>query len=37
MMPPHPIVTADSIDMERAFFAARYDRGEADYINCSVQ
>ena len=29
-----PIVEADSIDMDKAFFAARYDRGDADYINC---
>lgn len=29
-----PIVTADSIDKDKVFFAARYDRGEADYINC---
>ncbi|MEG0542726.1 MAG: methylenetetrahydrofolate--tRNA-(uracil(54)-C(5))-methyltransferase (FADH(2)-oxidizing) TrmFO, partial [Angelakisella sp.] len=29
-----PIVTAASIDPERTFFASRYDRGEADYINC---
>ncbi len=29
-----PIVSADSIDMTKAFFAARYDRGGADYINC---
>lgn len=29
-----PIVTADSIDMDKVFYAARYDRGEADYINC---
>ena len=29
-----PIVTADSIDGERTFFATRYGRGEADYINC---
>ncbi len=29
-----PIVTADSIDMEKAFFASRYDKGGADYINC---
>ena len=29
-----PIVTAESIDMSRAFAASRYDRGEADYINC---
>ena len=31
-----PIVTAESIDMEKAFFASRYDRGEADYINCPM-
>lgn len=29
-----PIVTADSIDMTRAFCAARYGRGGDDYINC---
>ncbi|MFV0402166.1 MAG: methylenetetrahydrofolate--tRNA-(uracil(54)-C(5))-methyltransferase (FADH(2)-oxidizing) TrmFO [Oscillospiraceae bacterium] len=29
-----PIVTADSVDMDKAFFAARYGRGEDDYINC---
>ena len=30
-----PIVTADSIDMTKAFFASRYERGgEDDYINC---
>lgn len=30
-----PIVTADSIDMKKAFGASRYDRGgEDDYINC---
>ncbi len=29
-----PIVTAESIDMTRAFFASRYDKGGADYINC---
>lgn len=32
-----PIVTADSIDMERVFLGARYDRGEADYINCPME
>jgi methylenetetrahydrofolate--tRNA-(uracil-5-)-methyltransferase len=31
-----PIVSFDSIDMSRAFFAARYDRGGADYINCPM-
>ena len=29
-----PIVTADSLDMERIFAASRYGRGEADYLNC---
>ncbi len=29
-----PIVSKESIDMTKAFMAARYDRGEADYINC---
>ena len=31
-----PIVTFDSVDMDRAFFASRYDRGTADYINCPM-
>ncbi len=31
-----PIVTFESIDMSKAFFAARYGRGEADYINCPM-
>jgi methylenetetrahydrofolate--tRNA-(uracil-5-)-methyltransferase len=31
-----PIVEADSIDMSRVYFAARYDRGSADYINCPM-
>lgn len=31
-----PIVTFESIDMDKAFFAARYGRGEADYINCPM-
>ncbi|MBE6728015.1 MAG: methylenetetrahydrofolate--tRNA-(uracil(54)-C(5))-methyltransferase (FADH(2)-oxidizing) TrmFO [Ruminococcaceae bacterium] len=33
-----PIVTADSIDFEKAFFASRYDKGEGDgdYINCPM-
>ena len=29
-----PIVTFDSLNQEKIFFAARYDRGEDDYINC---
>jgi methylenetetrahydrofolate--tRNA-(uracil-5-)-methyltransferase len=31
-----PIVTADSIDMEKAFRASRYGKGDADYINCPL-
>ena len=32
-----PIVTADSIDMEYAFGASRYDRGgDEDYLNCPM-
>lgn len=30
-----PIVTAESIDMDKAFFASRYDKG-SDYINCAM-
>ncbi len=29
-----PIVEADSINRERVYMAARYDKGTADYINC---
>ena len=31
-----PIVTAESVDMERAYFASRYGKGDADYINCPM-
>lgn len=31
-----PIVDAESIDMSRVYFAARWDRGTADYINCPM-
>ncbi|MDD4546010.1 MAG: methylenetetrahydrofolate--tRNA-(uracil(54)-C(5))-methyltransferase (FADH(2)-oxidizing) TrmFO [Oscillospiraceae bacterium] len=34
-----PIISADSIDMDRAFIASRYGRdegGEGDYINCPM-
>jgi methylenetetrahydrofolate--tRNA-(uracil-5-)-methyltransferase len=31
-----PIVEADSIDMSKVYFAARYDKGSADYINCPM-
>lgn len=29
-----PIVDASTIDMSRVYFAARWDKGTADYINC---
>ncbi len=32
-----PIVSFESIDMSKAFFAARYGRGDADYINCPME
>ena len=32
-----PLVTFSSIDMEKAWFASRYDRGDADYVNCSME
>ena len=31
-----PIVDADSINMERVYFAARWGKGTADYINCPM-
>ena len=31
-----PIVTADSLDRSLVFEASRYDRGEADYLNCPM-
>ena len=31
-----PIVTLESIDLTKAFWASRYDKGEADYLNCSL-
>jgi methylenetetrahydrofolate--tRNA-(uracil-5-)-methyltransferase len=31
-----PIVDAESIDMRRVYFAARWDKGTADYINCPM-
>ena len=31
-----PIVTAESIDMSKAFFASRYGKGTPDYINCPM-
>ncbi len=31
-----PIVTAESIDMSKAYLASRYDKGTPDYINCPM-
>lgn len=31
-----PIVEKDSIDFDKAFYASRYDKGEASYINCPM-
>ena len=31
-----PIVTFESIDMDNAYFASRYDKGTPDYINCPL-
>ena len=31
-----PLVTFESIDMDNAWFASRYDRGTPDYINCPM-
>lgn len=31
-----PIIEFDSIDMDKAYFKSRYDKGTADYINCPM-
>ena len=31
-----PIVSIDSVDMDSAFFASRYNKGTADYVNCPM-
>ncbi len=31
-----PIVAAESIDYERTYWASRYDKGGADYLNCPL-
>ena len=31
-----PVVTAESVDFSKAFFASRYDKGDKDYINCPM-
>ena len=32
-----PIVTLESVDMESAWFASRYDKGTEDYVNCPME
>ena len=31
-----PLVTAESVDMEKAWFGSRYDKGGDDYVNCPM-
>ena len=31
-----PLVSFESLDMDRCWFASRYDKGTADYVNCSM-
>ena len=31
-----PLVTAESVDMTKAWWQSRYDRGTPDYINCAM-
>lgn len=31
-----PILTKESIDFSKAYFKSRYDKGEAEYINCPM-
>lgn len=31
-----PLVSYDSVDMDSAYFASRYDKGTPDYINCPM-
>jgi methylenetetrahydrofolate--tRNA-(uracil-5-)-methyltransferase len=31
-----PLVSADSVDMNRAWMGSRYDKGTADYVNCPM-
>ena len=31
-----PLVTAESVDMDHAWWQSRYDRGTPDYINCAM-
>ena len=31
-----PLVSAESVDMDKAWFGSRYDRGTSDYVNCPM-
>lgn len=31
-----PLISADSVDMDSAWFGSRYDKGTADYVNCPM-
>ena len=31
-----PLVTAESVDMQQAWWQSRYDRGTPDYVNCAM-
>lgn len=31
-----PLISAESVNMDRAYFKSRYDKGTADYINCPM-
>ena len=31
-----PLVSAESVDMDKAWFGSRYDRGTDDYVNCPM-
>lgn len=31
-----PLIAAESVNMDRAYFKSRYDKGTADYINCPM-
>lgn len=31
-----PIVSLDSVDMDKAFYSSRYGKGSADYLNCPM-
>ena len=32
-----PLVSFESVDMDSAYFASRYDKGTPDYINCPME